>query len=67
MPPTIDPLYTYQDLVARFQVHYSTIWRWFHGRRRFKPSNGTVRISETEVQQFISDYTKSNEKKRRHS
>ena len=65
MQPTPDEtLYTYQDLVARFRVHYSTIWRWFHARRRFKPTNGTVLITETELKAFILEST-THEKKRK--
>ena len=60
-----EPLFTYQDLVARFQVSYKTIWRWFHARCRFKPTNGTVRITETEVKAFTQEST-TREKKRKH-
>ena len=66
-PPPVEPLYTYQDLVARFQVHYSTVWRWFRRRKKFKPSAGTVRIAESTLQQFITDSNTADEKKRKRS
>jgi hypothetical protein len=57
-PNDPEVLHTYQDLMARFRVCYATVWRWFRWRRKFKPTCGTVRISESEVQLLIQDKTK---------
>lgn len=64
-PNPSEPLYTYQDLVAHFQVAYKTIYRWFRWRRRFKPTNNTIRITETEVKNFVTEYNLKDENKRK--
>lgn len=54
---TNEPFHTYQDLMARFGVSYCTIWRWFHNRKRFKPTGWTVRVPDSEVNKFIAENT----------
>jgi hypothetical protein len=55
-----DALHTYQDLVARFGWHYSTILRKFKKYKKLK-WGGTVRVPESSVQQALADHT-ANEK-----
>ena len=59
MPAQAQPpehLYTYHELTGLFQVHYSTVYRWFRNRARFR-HRGSVRIANSEVQKFIAEKT----------
>lgn len=55
-----DHLHTYHDLVRRFGWSYRTVRRWFRNLPRFRPSSGTVRISESVLQEFINSQTYKN-------
>ena len=50
-----DGLHTYQDLVARFGLHYITILNKFRNYKKVK-WDGTVRIPESSVQQALADH-----------
>jgi hypothetical protein len=48
-------LYTYQEVAGIFAVHEKTVARWFRERDVFRPTSGTVRISQTQLDDFIAD------------
>jgi predicted site-specific integrase-resolvase len=53
--PTLEPLWTYQDIAAHFKVHVSTILRWMRKRKVKKvcPTSHTVRFPNSAVKRFI--------------
>jgi hypothetical protein len=56
----IDKLLTYKDLLNRFQVStVRTVARILNGCPRFKPTRGTVRFREVDVETFIEKRTAS--------
>lgn len=60
MSDTPERLWTYQELAAHFRVTIKTVYRWFrHTKPCFSPTERTVRIPDSIVQQFISSKTKT--------
>ncbi len=57
----IDPerLYTYQDLAnEHYRVHHCTVRRWFKRRKKFRPTETSVRIKGSEVLKFDQEQSK---------
>jgi len=55
-PAGWDPLLTYQEAMALFQVSYRTVRRLFYFRRVFKPTGGTVRIPLSDALRLRDEY-----------
>jgi hypothetical protein len=47
--------YTLQEVAALFRVHEKTAARWFKDREVFRPTRGTVRITQAQLDLFIQE------------
>jgi hypothetical protein len=55
-PGRADPagrLWTFQDLGILFGVHWKTVSRWFRGRKIFRPTHTTARVTQAQLDAFF--------------
>ena len=53
--PKRQKMYTYQELAPEFEVHPKTVSRWFARYTIFRPTNGTARVPQDVLDQFIRE------------